>query len=112
MKAILQVRFKTETQNQKTVAEKAELENQIARLEKERQTIEDLADARVQEYQASLSQSQARMKQEAEKRKRLEEELKRVRLEKEEAAHQQAKVATLQEQMRQEARRERPWKRN
>ncbi|MCF8084780.1 MAG: DUF1566 domain-containing protein [Deltaproteobacteria bacterium] len=102
MKAILRVSLQTEDQEKDSLKERQHLKKQIARLEKERQTIEDLADARIQEYEATLSKSKARMKEEAVKRKRLEEDLERVRLEKEEAAKQKTKLEALQQKMKQE----------
>ena len=83
MKRLLQMQQQARQQGKETLAEKKALENQIARLGKERETIEQLADTRVKEYEARLGNSKEQIQQEAEKRKALETELNRVRLEKE-----------------------------
>jgi len=94
MKKLLQGKLQAEEQKKKTLSEKRALEKQVALLAKERETIERLADTRIKEYEAKLSNSKERTKQEAEKRKALEEELKRVRLEKEKAARQKLALQT------------------
>ena len=83
MKQLLQKQQQAQQQGVKALKEKNALENQISQLGKERETIEQLADTRVKEYEAKLSNSTERVAQEAEKRNILEAELTRIRLEKE-----------------------------
>jgi hypothetical protein len=68
MKRLLQMQQQARQQGTKTLKEKKALENQIAQLGKERETIEQLADTRVKEYEARLSNSAERIVQEAERR--------------------------------------------
>jgi len=98
MKELLQQQQQAQQQGTKTLKEKKALENQIAQLGKERETIEQLADTRVKEYQARLSDSKKRIETEAEKREALERELKKLKREREanQKAAQELKIQTPQ----------------
>jgi hypothetical protein len=99
MKRLLQMQQQARQQGNETLQEKKALENQIARLGKERETIEQLADTRVKEYEARLGNSKEQIEQEAEKRKVLETELNRVRLEKEKFKQEAEKKKALEQEL-------------
>ena len=79
--------------------EKQALQNRITALGKERETIEQLADTRVKEYEAKLSNSNERIAEEARKRKALEAELSRVRAEQERLKKEALKKQALEAEL-------------
>jgi len=99
MKKLLQTQQQARQQGKQSQRESKALESQIAKLGRERKAVDKLAEARVKEYEARLSNSKEKIDQEAQKRKALQTEL--------ETLKQQAKKRKALEQELEKFKRER-----